>query len=324
MGEEGVASRILAAKFGGFVTFASVGAGRESAPGQLDIETMLNMYHFRNIDADTEVYGVAANPVAHSMSPAIHNAAFAATGKNAVYIPLKTNDCAALLHGLVPLGLRGLSVTIPHKQEMCSLMDGVDDLCAAIGAVNTVLAKGGQLMGRNTDVDAAMAAIVSAARRAEIDSIAGRKVLLVGAGGAGRAIAYGLRAHESEVVIANRTLSRAQKLAAELDCEACSLDDMSTIDCDILVNATSIGMWPNTDSSPVPAEMLRPGMVVFDSVYNPVETRLLSDAAEAGCATATGLEWFVSQAAAQFEWWTGTPAPLEVMERVVRQRLTGD
>lgn len=324
MGEAGVASRILAPKFGAFLTFASAGTGREAAPGQVNVDTMVDMYGFGRIDADTEVYGVVANPVAHSMSPAIHNAAFRAVGRNAVYLPMKTDDPAGLLAGFRNLGLRGLSVTIPHKQTTCSLMDSVDALSSAIGAVNTVLVREGRLLGRNTDVDAAVGAIESACRRAGMGGLAGLSVLQIGAGGAGRAIAFGLVARGARVVVANRTVSRARDLAAELGCRACGLDEMPDVEADVLVNATSIGMWPDVHATPAPHELLRTGMVVFDSVYNPVETRLLREAAAAGCTTATGLEWFVNQAVAQFEWWTDTPAPRQVMEEVVRDRLRAD
>ena len=317
MGEPGVATRILAGKFGGFLTFASPSAGHETAPGQIRVEDMLGMYRFASIGPATEVYGVAANPVAHSLSPAIHNAAFAATARNAVYLPLKVDDCAALLDDMAPLGLRGLSVTIPHKAAMCALMDEVDDLSARVGVINTVRLADGRRYGCNTDVAAAVGGIVGAAARAGITSLRGRSVLLVGAGGAGRAIAWGLHAEGTVLTIANRTASRAETLAAELGIESCPLEDIAALRPDILVNATSRGMWPDVDDCPVPPELLRGGMVVFDSVYNPPQTRLLREAEQAGCITASGLEWFAAQAAAQFEFWTGEAAPVEVMLGVI-------
>jgi 3-dehydroquinate dehydratase/shikimate dehydrogenase len=323
MGEEGIASRVLAGKFGAFLTFACESDELTAAPGQVSLRQMLDMYRFPQIDADTEVYGVIANPVAHSMSPAIHNAAFRAVGRNAVYLPLKVDDPARFLEGFEPLGLRGLSVTIPHKETVRELMDAVDELSAGIGAVNTVLIHDGRRSGRNTDVAAALSAIAHATERAGMEGLDGRKVLVVGAGGAGRAIAYGLVTRGAEVTIANRTVSRAEKLASELGARACGLDEMAGVSPDILVNATSIGMWPEVDETPVPKAMLRSGMVVFDSVYNPIQTRLLREAREAGCVTASGLEWFVKQAVAQFEWWTDADAPRDVMEQVVRSRLEG-
>jgi len=319
MGEAGVATRILAGKFGGFLTFASAAAGHETAPGQIGVQDMLGMYRFADIGPETEVYGVAANPVAHSLSPAIHNAAFAAVRRNAVYLPLKVDDCAALLDDMTPLGLFGLSVTIPHKATMCALMDEVDEISARVGVINTVRLSGGRRSGCNTDVAAAVGGIASAAARAGIADLRGRSVLLVGAGGAGRAIAWGLHAEGVVLTIANRTATRAVALADELGVESCPLADIAGLRPDILVNATSRGMWPDVDDSPVPRELLRNGMVVFDSVYNPAETRLLREAAEAGCITASGLEWFAAQAAAQFEYWTGRPAPLQVMQAVIEE-----
>jgi len=319
MGEPGVATRVLAGKFGGFLTFAAPAAGPGTAPGQVSVQDMLGRYRFADIGPATEVYGVAANPVAHSLSPAIHNAAFAATGRDAVYLPLKVDDCAALLDDMAPLGLRGLSITIPHKATMCALMDEVDELSARVGVINTVRLAGGRRYGCNTDVAAAVGAIVSAAARAGITSLQGRSVLLIGAGGAGRAIAWGLHAEGAVLTIANRTASRAVALAAELDIESCPLENIAALRPDILVNATSRGMWPAVDDSPVPPELLRTGMVVFDSVYNPARTRLLREAEQAGCITASGLEWFAAQAAAQFEFWTGKPAPMEVMRGVIEK-----
>ncbi|MCK4374699.1 MAG: shikimate dehydrogenase, partial [Candidatus Brocadiae bacterium] len=207
------------------------------------------------------------------------------------------------------------------KEAMLALMDEVDELAARIGAVNTVAIKDGHRFGCNTDVAAAVGAIEKAVSRAGLAPLAGRSVLLVGAGGAARAIAYGLRDKVARLTIANRTVERGRKLAAELGAEACSLGEMEGLVPDILINGTSVGMWPQVEESPVPAAMLREGMVVFDSVYNPIRTRLLGEAEAAGAVTASGLDWFVNQAAAQFELWTGVPAPRDVMEEAVRRHL---
>ncbi len=321
MGEEGLVSRVLCAKLGAFLTFASAGEGRESAPGQVPLEQMLGMYRLPQIGAGTEVYGVVADPVAHSMSPAIHNASFAERGMDAVYLPFKVTDPAGFLDAFTPYDLRGLSVTIPHKEAMCGLMDEVDELSARIGAVNTVALREGRRVGCNTDVAAAVGAIERAVERAGGRPLAGRHVLLIGAGGAARAIAYGLRGRVARLTVANRTVERGRRLAAELRAEACGLDEMESLRPDVIVNSTSVGMWPRVDASPVPASMLGPGVVVFDAVYNPARTRLLREAEEAGAQRASGLEWFVAQAAAQFAFWTGTAAPREVMERAVRAHL---
>jgi 3-dehydroquinate dehydratase/shikimate dehydrogenase len=321
MGEEGLPARLLAGKFGAFLTFASQASGAESAPGQVPAEQMVGMYRFRRIGPDTAVYGVVANPVAHSMSPAVHNAAFAEADMDAVYLPFKVTDLEAFLEGFEPLGLRGLSVTIPHKQAMLALVDEADELARRIGALNTVTLRDGRRLGRNTDVAAAVSAIRKAAQRAGLEPLAERSVLLVGAGGAARAIAYGLRGNVGRLTIANRTVSRARALASELGADACGLGEMAGLHPDVIVNSTSVGMWPEVDASPVPADVLREGMVVFDAVYNPVETRLLREAKGAGATVAPGLDWFVDQAAAQFEIWTERPAPRAVMARTLRAAL---
>ncbi len=315
MGEEGVSSRILAGKFGAFLTYASLSAGAGSAPGQVPYDQMLGLYRFRQIGPATAVYGVVANPVAHSMSPAIHNTAFAALGLDAVYLPFKVTDCAGFLAGFEPFDLKGLSVTIPHKETMLGLMDEVDELGRSIGAINTMKITDGHRYGCNTDLAACVAAMEDAARRAGLE-MARCQALIVGGGGAARAFAHGLRAKVAGLTIANRTVERGVRVAEEVGAASCGLDEMTGLRPDIIVNATSVGMWPKVDATPVPASMLRPGMAVVESVYNPVQTRLLREAEAAGATTATGLGWFVDQAAAQCELWTGREAPREVMEQV--------
>jgi 3-dehydroquinate dehydratase/shikimate dehydrogenase len=316
-----MATRILAPKFGAFLSFASLAAEKGSADGQVPHEQMENLYHFSRIGRGTDVYGVVANPVAHSMSPAIHNAAFEETGMDAVYLPFRVDDPEAFLDGYQPYDLRGLSVTIPHKEAMLQLMDETDELCKRVGALNTVVIRNGRRMGYNTDVAAAVGSIEDAAARAGFDSLRECTGLLVGAGGAARAIGHGLVESVARLVVANRTESRGRKLAAELDCDFSPLDRMEEVDADIIINSTSVGMSPETDATPVPAHMLKPGIVVFDAVYNPIRTRLLREADEAGCVTASGFNWFVAQAAAQFELWTQQEPPREVMAEVVREQL---
>ena len=322
MGEEGVPTRVLAPKLGAFLTFASLTRDKASAEGQVPCTQMEEMFRFAGIGPRTAVYGVVANPVAHSMSPAVHNAAFAELGMDAVYLPFKVNDCARFLDGYQRYDLRGLSVTIPHKEAMVPLMDEVDELTSRIGALNTVAIRGGRRCGSNTDVSAALGSLQSAAERAGLLPLKKRTVLLIGAGGAARALAYGLSGRVGKLVIANRTVSRAEKLASETGATACALDEAASCKADILINTTSVGMYPNVDESPVPASCLRRSMVVFDAVYNPIETRLLREAREAGCVTASGFDWFVSQAAAQFETWTDKRAPRERMAEAVREQLS--
>ena len=331
MGELGLISRVLGRKFGGLLTYASLRTGRESAPGQLSAADLAGLYRYKKIRSSTAVYGVIANPVAHSMSPAIHNAAFEELGLDAVYVPFKVEgDPAEFVKAFRRLEVQGYSVTLPHKEAILPAMDEVDDLVRKIGALNTVANRGGRLFGTNTDVKAATDALETALN--EISGgdstreksgggskLGGKRVLLLGAGGAARAVAFGLTKCGARVVIANRTHERAVRLAQEVGCECCPMSDIASCKAEVLINTTSVGMRPKVDETPAPRSALRRDMVVFDAVYNPPETRLIREAREAGCRTVTGIAWFVHQAAAQFELWTGRSAPRETMERVIRR-----
>ncbi len=329
MGEAGLISRILAKKFGAFGTFASLGSGRQSAPGQPTLADIKKLYRWDDIDADTAVFGVIGAPVAHSLSPAIHNAAFAATAQNAVYLPLRIEPGdenfrrfmdAALARPW--LDLRGLSVTIPHKQNALAYVgaENCDELGVRIGAINTIrIDSTGRLRGWNTDYSGAIDALCDAMGIARVD-LKGRSVAVLGAGGAGRAIVAALVHYGAKVVIYNRTLQKAEKLAEEFNSRAAPLSDAPTSEAEILINCTSIGMHPNVDDCPL--ETIPTGViVVFDTVYNPLQTRLLRLAEAGGIATVTGLEMFLNQAIAQFEIWTSQKAPRDVMREVVMNKL---
>ncbi len=319
MGEAGVISRILAGRYGGYLTYACLGS-QPVAPGQVPLADLLGMYRFRAISRETQLYGVMANPVGHSMSPAVHNAAFEALGLDAVYLPLLVDEPVEFLQRFTPLGFRGFSVTIPHKQAVMAGLDEVQPLAARLESVNTVVVdEGGRLFGYNTDVEGALVTIEAALEPG--DSLRGKRVLLVGAGGLGRALAHGLTERRAELVITNRTEERGLALAAEVGAQFVSLDGMAGANPDVLVQTTSVGMHPRIAESIVPAGMLRPGLVVYDAVYNPLETRLLRDARAAGCRTVSGIGHFVNQAAGQFELWTGRKAPTEVMRSVLLERL---
>jgi len=213
----------------------------------------------------------------------------------------------------------GYSVTIPHKEAVIPLLDEIEPLARRIGAVNTIVTRDGRLCGSNTDWSAAVKAIEDALPAGE--SLRGRRVLLVGAGGAARAIAFGLIERGCRVTIANRTKERGVRLAADVGCTCVDLAAAGSVPYDVLVNGTSVGMHPNVDATPLAQGLLRPGALVFDSVYNPLQTRLLREARGAGCRTVDGLAMFVNQAAQQFELWTGAPAPRELMRAVVESRL---
>jgi len=322
MGTKGVATRILARKFAGYLTYAALRKDEGSAPGQLTALELKNVYHFDMVGRHTKVYGVIGNPIIHSVSPHIHNAAFKHLGMNAVYVPFEVDELKPFLAGCRMLDPEGFSVTIPHKEEALRLVDEADEITHKIGAANTIAVRGDKFIGANTDWQSAIAAIKSAFYEGE--TLAGKRVLLLGAGGAARAIAFGLRKEGANAIIANRTFARARTLAAEVPCEAVEWDKRCEVAADVIVNSTSIGMYPAMDATPMPAEALKPNTVVFDAVYNPRETRLLKEARDAGCRTAEGLEMFVEQAVAQFEFWTGRNAPIDVMREAAVAALDGE
>lgn len=325
MGEAGVLSRILARKFGAMGTFAALRPGSESAPGQPTIEEFKNLYRWDSMDAATKVFGVIGCPVAHSMSPAIHNAAFAAAGMNAVYVPLRIepgrDNFFHFLDALLQrpwMDWRGLSVTIPHKENALEYVGqaNCDDLARKIGAVNTItVSPGGELRGDNTDYAAALDALCGAMGIAR-EALAGRTAAVLGAGGAARAIVAALRHYQADVTIYNRTVSRAEALAGEFGAKAAGLDALNRVEGEIIINCTPVGMHPKVDASPL--ENIPPGVkAAFDTIYNPIETKLLRQARAAGAVALSGLEMFLLQGVKQFEIWTGKQAPRDVMRETV-------
>ncbi|CAG9466287.1 unnamed protein product [Pedinophyceae sp. YPF-701] len=329
MGERGVMTRILSGKYGGYLTFGAMGAGRESAPGQPTIGELRNMYRLASMGPKTKVYGVIGNPVAQSKSPAIHNAAFAQLGTDAVYVPLLVDDMERFLEAYDDPDFAGFSVTIPHKGAALAGADHVDPVAQEIGAVNTLVrsADSGELTGYNTDWEAAIGAIEEALRGKDGSGapkpLTGKTVVVIGAGGAGRGLVFGaLERGAAEVVVCNRSIERAEQLAAEVGerCRAATLADLAggQVTGDVLANTTSVGMVPEVDASPVPAEVAGSFAVVFDAVYNPLETKLLREAVAGGAAPASGVDMFVGQAARQFELFTGVKeAPRQLMKDVV-------
>ena len=330
MGQAGLMSRILARKFGAFGTFAALGPGAASAPGQPTIDEFRKLYRWDSIGPATAVFGVIGCPVGHSMSPAVHNAAFSAAGFDGVYVPLLIQPGAENFSRFMDavlarpwLDLRGLSVTIPHKENALAYVGvgNCDELAGRIGAVNTVtIDPGGSLRGDNTDYRAALDSLCGS-MGIDRAGLAGMRVAVLGAGGVARAIVAALRHYGAEVSIHNRTVSRAEALAEEFGCTASGLETAGRTDAEIVVNCTSLGMHPNEEACPL-ASIPSSVRVVFDTVYNPIETRLLRRARRAGCRTVSGLEMFVGQASAQFEIWTDTSAPKQVMRQVVEGKLS--
>jgi 3-dehydroquinate dehydratase/shikimate dehydrogenase len=332
MGEAGQVSRLLAAKFGSFLTFGALRSGAESAPGQPTLKQLRELYRVPAQSAATKVLGVIGKPIAQSKSPALHNPSLAAAGVDACYVPLLVDDLGAFLDS--PLFGRddyaGFSVTIPHKEEALRCCAEVDEVAAKIGAVNTLVRRSdGTLKGYNTDYSAAIAAI----ERAMADrtgapaetALEGKTVVVVGAGGAGRGLAFGAAFKGASVVVANRNYERAAALAEACGGTAVTLEALQAgeVAGDVLANTTSLGMVPNVDETPVPKAALEAGAfdVVFDAVYNPLETKLLREAKECGSAQASGLDMFVGQAAQQFELFTGEKAAKELMRDAVLESM---
>ncbi len=333
MGQPGLISRVLARKLGGFVTFASLDEQAATAPGQLTVTTLKRLYRYDHIDAATELFGVIADPVGHSLSPAIHNACFAAQGMNRLYLPLLVQGGEAEFDQFLDnvlarpwLDFRGFSVTIPHKHsalEYAHAKGGfVEPLADKIGAVNTLILDSHsqnaaqRIRAYNTDYAGALDA-VTAGMGIERKDLRGVPVAVIGAGGVSRAIVVGLTDGGAKVTIYNRTVERARELAAEFGGAFAGLDELPRMSAKLLINCTSIGMHPKVDATPVPAEYLKPDMTVFDTVYNPAETLLLKQAKQKGARTIDGVAMFVNQAAAQFRLFTGQLANADLMREVV-------
>jgi len=284
----------------------------------------------RVLSGKTKVCGIIGDPIGHTMSPLMHNAAFTRMGIDYLYVPfrVKKEELSQAIAGMRALNIRGLNVTIPHKVAIMPLMDKLDGLAERIGAVNTVVNDDGVLTGYNSDASGFLQAL-----RAGGVEPAGKKVVVLGAGGASRAISFTLAERGVHLVILNRQLefAWAEELAGqisqafEMKVEALKLDEenLSSVlaGTDVLVNATSVGMSPDIDETPVPGKLLKSGLVVFDIVYNPLKTRLLEEAEAAGAKTISGLDMFVWQGALPFELWTGLKAPVELMREEVMKVL---
>lgn len=270
------------------------------------------------IDAYTQLYGVIGNPVRHSLSPIIHNGIFQRLGLKAVYLAFEVQNLNKAIEGIRGLGISGLSITIPFKTEIIPLLDELDELATQIQAVNTLQNQGGKLIGFNTDWLGAMQALK------EKSNIRRKKVFLLGAGGAARAIAFGLKKEECEIFIFNRSAERGEKLAKELGAiylnKFPSFQDLRP---EFVINATSIGMAPDADQSPLPISLLQEGMLVMDIVYHPWQTKLLREAKLKGCQTIDGLEMLARQAAAQTEIWTGYKPDIKPIKEDLRKALAG-
>ena len=334
MGEKGQATRILAPKYGGYLTFGALSPERQSAPGQPTIDQLKNLYRLDTQSADTKILGIVGNPVSHSKSPAIHNGALGQSGlTDYVYIPLLVDDFDRFLQSLPDEDWVGLSVTIPHKGAALAAAAEADEVASSIAAANTLvrIGSGKGFKAYNTDWLAAITSIEHAMTEAGMTSgdsaaspLAGKTVVVLGAGGAGRALAFGAASRGASVVVANRTATKAVELAEQLSPKGrgVSLEDLGSgkVGGDVLVNTTSVGMQPNDGESPVPEHVTATFEVVFDAVYTPLHTKLLRDAEKAGAVVVTGEKMFVGQAAEQYRLFTQQEPDTQLMTDIVLGR----
>lgn len=306
MGQAGLPSRLLAAHFGSCWSYSGDGV----APGQVPPDRMLSEFRFRRVTRSTRIFGVVGRPIGHSVSPAIHNAAFDAAGFDGVYIPLAAQNAADFKAFADAVGLAGASITAPFKLPILEHAAEIDDATRTCGAANTLRVEGGKWSVRNTDV----AGFLDPLDSAGVD-LPDARVAVIGTGGAARAVVAGLGLRHARTTVYGRRQAPGDSVAAiSTRCTArVGLPEPGSWD--VLVNATPVGTWPDVEESPVDSGALAGGGLVYDLVYNPAETALLRAARAAGCRTIQGVEMLVSQAVRQFEWWTGTRAPRDVMRR---------
>jgi 3-dehydroquinate dehydratase/shikimate dehydrogenase len=326
MGDAGIMTRILAPSRGSYLTYGSLDAESATAPGQLSARELREVYRVHQIDRQTEIMGLVGQPVMHSVSPHIHNAAFAATGMNAVYLPLEVSRLERFMRlmahprtRLMDWSLRGLSVTAPHKREIMRHLDWIEDAAREIGAVNTIVIRNEELHGYNTDASAALAPL-----RDEID-LKNARVAVIGAGGAARALLWSLREAGAHVTVFARDAGKARATAEQFGADCSMLNDASFDEFELVINATPLGTrGKSADETPALAGQLRGARIAYDLVYTPRETRFMREAHEAGCKTFGGLDMLIAQAAQQFKLWTDTDAPLEVIREAGERAVMSD
>jgi 3-dehydroquinate dehydratase / shikimate dehydrogenase len=311
MGEQGIISRVLGVRAGSVFTFASAGSGQETAPGQVTAQQLRSIYRVEQLDVATRVYGVVGDPISHSLSPAIMNAAFRRENVNAVYLALHAKTLKDLLTCIKEIPIHGISVTMPYKQDILAHLDNSDSHTNKVGACNTVVrAQDGKLYGFNTDT----AGVIRPLEK-RLSTIEGARILVLGAGGAARAAVFALKERGAEVYILNRSAAHAKKLAHQARARIMKRPDLKKLAFDVIINATPVGMG-NSRETPLQDKEIN-ARYLFDMVYDPPETRLMRLAKERGAQIIPGIEMFVHQAARQFEIWTGKPAPWDEMLRVV-------
>jgi 3-dehydroquinate dehydratase/shikimate dehydrogenase len=310
MGEQGIISRVLGVRAGSIFTFAAANPGEETGPGQVTAQELRNTYRIEQVDQATRVYGVAGDPVSHSLSPVIMNTALRRENVNGVYLALHAKSLPDLLNCVREIPIHGLSITMPYKEAILKYLDNSDAHTTKIGACNTVVrAQDGKLYGFNTD---ATGVVRPLEQRITLEKA---RILVLGAGGAARAAVYGLKERGCEVYILNRSLPPAQKLARSAHARVLKRADLKKATFDVIINATPVGMG-NSQDSPLSEKEIN-ARYLFEMIYDPAETRLVQMARARGAEIIPGIEMFVHQAGRQFEIWTGKPAPWDEMLRSV-------
>jgi 3-dehydroquinate dehydratase / shikimate dehydrogenase len=317
----GLLTRILGPSRGSFLTYGSLGLGHESAPGQVSCDELRNLYHIQRLSGETQITGILGKPLSHSASPRMHNRAFREMGLDFVYLPFEASEVGDFFKRFVRpttreinWRLRGFSVTIPHKSAVIPFLDELDETARRIGAVNTVVVEGGRLVGYNTDADGAMAPLEV------LTNLRGAHCAVIGAGGAARAVIFGLRERGARVTIFARDAAKGSALADEFNVAARSIQALVESDADIVINTTPVGMLNHNEGvSPIPAIVWPGRKIAYDLIYNPPESRFLADARRHGCVTINGAEMLVAQAARQFELWTHRKPAIEVMRAALEK-----
>ena len=327
MGEMGQATRILSKKFGMPFTYATFSEQRIIAPGMLVYKEIRDLYHHEATNAETAVFGIIGYPIGHSLSPLVHNRSFVEQNVNAVYVPfpLGEEDVPRFLERAAEFGIKGLSVTIPHKVLVKKRLTMIDPAVHKVGACNTIIFKNDERLGYNTDYMAAVSSIELAAGGKPTDETSvldGKHALVLGAGGAGMALAYGLKKRGVFVTVVDADGNKAVELAKHLECEVADWKSRGKLEPDILVNCTPVGMHPNVNFTPFEKSDMREGMIVFDAVYNPERTLLLKSATEKNCITVSGVEMFVGQACLQFKLFTGQKPNASFMRQLVKNAIS--
>lgn len=326
MGEQGKISRLFAPMCGSFLTFSSLSVDKQAAPGQMTLDDMFELYKIKSIHRDTNIYALLGFPVSHSLSPHIHNAAFVARGLNSRYLPVSvaSDELADFVRLFIKpstkemeWNYKGASITVPHKVAITKLLDYIDPEAAKIGAVNTLVVDGDKLCGYNSDISGAMRPLEKV-----FGQLQDAKVAVLGAGGAARAVVTGLIARRAYITVFGRNID--QDFEKKFGVKVLPFEQAAKATADILINTTPIGMknWQSDQPAPIASRSIKNFKLVYDLVYNPLETALLKEARQAGIGILGGLDMFIAQAAEQFRLWTGQDAPSELMYEVAMQILS--